>query len=240
MNIVFLAAGKSSRIFKVLKKPKCLLNIKNKTIIQKLIDNFKNCNVKKINIVVGFKANLIKDHLKNHKKINYIFNKDYSKKEMLYSMVLALKKINDDIIFSYTDIIYKPSIAKSLSKKRKNIFLPVLCNWKKIWKIRKKNIFVDAEEIKINKKLELLSIGSKIQSLKHVKYQYMGLLFIPKSKRKKIIEIYDNTPGKEKMHLTKFLNIILKKSEKIQCIKYKNHWYEFDDINDYYNYIKNF
>ena len=145
MNIVFLAAGKSSRIFKVLKKPKCLLNIKNKTIIQKLIDNFKNCNVKKINIVVGFKANLIKDHLKNHKKINYIFNKDYSKKEMLYSMVLALKKINDDIIFSYTDIIYKPSIAKSLSKKRKYIFLPVLCNWKKIWKIRKK-IFLQMQK----------------------------------------------------------------------------------------------
>ena len=46
MDIV-LAAGKSSRIFKVLKKPKCLLNIKNKTIIQKLIDNFKNYNIKK-------------------------------------------------------------------------------------------------------------------------------------------------------------------------------------------------
>ena len=41
------------------------------------------------------------------------------------------------------------------------------------------------------------------------------------------------------MHLTKFLNIILKKSEKIQY-KVQNHWYEFDDINDYYNYIKNF
>ena len=240
MNVVFLAAGKSSRIFKVLKKPKCLLNIKGESIIQKLINNFENCNVKKINIVVGFKANLIKDHLKKQKKINFIFNKDYSKREMLYSMILALKKINDDIIFSYTDIIFERNIAKSLSKKKNSIFLPILCNWKKIWKIRKKNIIEDAEEIKIDKKLNLLSIGSKIKSLKDVKFQYMGLLFIPKSKRKKIIEIYNKTPKKEKMHLSKFLNVIVKKSEQIKCIKYKNHWYEFDDMDDYYNYIDNF
>ena len=42
------------------------------------------------------------------------------------------------------------------------------------------------------------------------------------------------------MHLLKFLNIIVKKSEQIRCIKYKNHWYEFDDMDDYFNYIDNF
>ena len=39
------------------------------------------------------------------------------------------------------------------------------------------------------------------------------------------------------MHLTKFLDKILNFGE-IKCIKYKD-WYEFDDIDDYKNYIKN-
>ena len=138
MNVVFLAAGKSSRIFKILKKPKCLLTFRNETLIEKLINNFKNTKIKKVNIVVGSNSKMIKKHLKNFKNINFIYNKDYYKKEMLYSMILALKKIDDDIIFSYSDIIYNSNITKILTKKRKDIYLPILVNWKKIWNIRKK------------------------------------------------------------------------------------------------------
>ena len=49
MNIVFLAAGKSSRIFKEVGKPKCLLKINNQSIILNLIKNLRGLNVKKIN-----------------------------------------------------------------------------------------------------------------------------------------------------------------------------------------------
>ena len=60
MNIVFLAAGKSSRIYKEVGKPKCLLKINNQSIISNLLKNLKGLNLKKINIVVGFKSYLIK------------------------------------------------------------------------------------------------------------------------------------------------------------------------------------
>ena len=48
----------------------------------------------------------------------------------------------------------------------------------------------------------------------------MGLLFVPKSKEK-IIEIYDNTPGKKKNAFNEIFKYNSQKSEKIQCIKYK-------------------
>ncbi len=236
MNVVFLAAGKSSRFYKKLKKPKCLLKINNETLIERLINNFKNINIKKIHIVVGFKSKIIKQHLNNYKKINFINNKNYNKKEMLYSMILALKKIDDDIIFSYSDIIYSSTICKVLSKKKNNVYIPILMNWKKIWDIRKKNIIDDAEEIKVDKRLNLLSLGKKITNLNKIKYQYMGLIFIPKSKRKLIIKIYDQYKKNNKMHLSTFLNILVEHLVKVKCIKYKGHWYEFDDFEDYKNY----
>ena len=119
MNIVFLAAGKSSRIYKELGKPKCLLKINNHSIIKNLIKNLSGLKIKRINVVVGFKSEQIKKELKEFKKINFIYNRYYNSREMLYSLISALKKIDDDIIFSYTDIIYNKSIIHKLLTKKK-------------------------------------------------------------------------------------------------------------------------
>lgn len=238
MNIVFLAAGKSSRIYKEVGKPKCLLKINNQSIISSLLKNLKGLNLKKVNIVVGFKSYLIKKELKKNKKISYIYNRYYNSREMLYSLILALKKIDDDIIFSYTDIIYDRSIIKKLISKKNNIYLPILKNWKKVWIKRKKEIKSDAEDLQIDKNSNLKTIGKKITDISKVKYQFMGLVMINKENKKEIIELYNSIKNNKKIHLTKFLNLIVKKKINIKCLKYLKNWYEFDDIDDYINYRK--
>ncbi len=239
MNFVFLAAGKSSRMFKSLNKPKCLLKLGKKTLIEKLISNLKNFKLKKIHVVVGFKSNLIKKSLKKLKYLNFIYNKNYSNKEMLYSMILALRKINDDVIFSYSDIVYDKIIIKKLIDKKRHLHLPILAKWQKVWKKREKNILEDAENLQIDHSNNLIDIGGKIKVIKNVKYQFMGIVLIPKSIRKEIINIYESLKNNDKMHVTGFLNYLIKKKIKIKCVKYHNNWYEFDDIRDYLNYKKN-
>ena len=66
----------------------------------------------------------------------------------------------------------------------------------------------------------------------------MGIIFIPKSKIKKIIKIYDNLKNKNSIHLTTFLNLLLQKKITIKTLKFSKGWYEFDDYDDYQNYIK--
>ena len=86
----------------------------------------------------------------------------------------------------------------------------------------------------------MIEIGNKIKKLKDIKYQYMGIIFIPKSKIKDIIKIYENLDNKRTIHLTTFLNLLLKKRLIINTLKISKGWYEFDDYEDYKNYIKNF
>ena len=92
MKIVFLAAGKGTRIFKKIKTPKALISINKISLIKRLIENIEKRFHKNIYIVTGFQSSKIKDETKKY-KVNFIKNKLYYKTEMLYSMYLALKKL---------------------------------------------------------------------------------------------------------------------------------------------------
>jgi choline kinase len=231
MNIVFLAAGKSSRIYSKIKKNKCLIELNKKSIISKIIDSSKEANIKNIHVVVGFNKNKLKSEiLKIDNKIKFIYNKHFFDREMTYSMICALKKMKGDTIISYSDIIYNSSILKKLTKKKfKNIVIPLHSDWEKIWKQRNKNIYEDAEMVKCNKN-QVLSIGQKIKSEKP-KYQYMGIVFIPEILRKKIIKEYANY-NNHKIQLTGFINSLILNKVKVEFISYKDSWFEFDDIQD--------
>ena len=124
-------------------------------------------------------------------------------------------------------------------KKKNNFLIPVLSTWRKIWKIKSKDIFDDAETLKFSKKKELLEIGKKITNINEVMAQYMGIIYIPHKKIKYFISQYNKLKNK-KIHLTKFINILIKKKQVFKCIKTNHHWYEFDDYIDILNYKKNF
>jgi L-glutamine-phosphate cytidylyltransferase len=238
MRFVILAAGKSSRIYKKIGKIKCLLKIKKKSLISRAIIELKKADRKaKITVVTGFQSNMIKKELFKFKEVNYIYNRKFLNTDMLHSFYLALKKYNDDLFFCYSDIIFSHKSFKKILKKNDGLYLPLKKNWLKIWKIRNKDPIQDAEHIKIHKN-KILEIGEKIKDISETKYQYMGLIFIPKKFRLIVIKNYKLLRNKKKMHLTTFLNQLIKKNCPVFFKSTKEVWYEFDDYNDFVNFKK--
>ena len=238
MHYVFLAAGKGKRIYKNIKTNKCLIKINKKTIIENLIENIPKSKRNKITIVTGFNSNKIIQKTKKY-RVNYIYNPKFQTTEMVETLKLALKNINEDILFSYSDIFYgKELISKILNKNNNNILVPINMNWRQIWKIRNKPIFNDAESLIIRKN-KILEIENKIKNIENVQGQFMGLLFIPKLLREDILKILNNNKF-QKFQTTKLINYLIKKGFSISAIQLKTHWYEFDDLDDLNNYRKHF
>ena len=72
-------------------------------------------------------------------------------------------KTKKDTIISYTDIFYERDVFKKLLKnKKRSITLPYIQNWKKVWNLRKKEIFEDAETFRVDSRSNLKEIGNKI------------------------------------------------------------------------------
>jgi choline kinase len=241
MKLIILAAGKSSRIINHIKTNKCLIKINNLTIIEKIIKNSLKNKIKNIEVVVGYNPKKIINKLKGYKNIKFKFNKKYNTTDMVYSSILSLVNMKDDVIISYSDVYYEPELIKKIKNyKSDNILIPYTQNWKKIWKIRNKNIFNDAETFKINKKKKLIEIGNKIskKNFSKVDGQFLGLIYIPKKKIKNFIYLYKNLSQK-KIQFTNFLNILISKfGHEIDTVKYTGLWYEFDDQDDLENFYK--
>ena len=103
MKAIILAAGRGRRLPKISKIPKSLLQINNKSIIERQIDIFKSHNINQIAIVTGFKRHLFKKF-----KLQEFYNKKWKTTNMVYSLSKAKRwLLNYECIVTYGDIIFE-------------------------------------------------------------------------------------------------------------------------------------
>ena len=106
MKAVILAAGRSVRLAGLTKdRPKCLLNVGERSILDRQIDILNACGFDDddIFIVVGYKAEQI--HIRN---VNLVYNHEYYCTDNAHSLFLALHETgkNDTILVLDSDLIF--------------------------------------------------------------------------------------------------------------------------------------
>ena len=108
--MIILAAGEGSRLRPLTENiPKCMVKFKGKPIIDYIIEATYNSEITDITIVNGYKSHVLEKYL-NNESINFLTNEKYSTSNMVSTLFCAKKFLNDDIIISYSDIIYKKEI----------------------------------------------------------------------------------------------------------------------------------
>ena len=159
MKLFLLGAGKPVSG----QEPSALKNISTSTtVLDWQIHSFQSLvNLNNIHFLGGYN---VEEVIKNYKYLNYSVGPDWENRSVLHTLFNAPFP-NDDIIISYSDIIYDKKIIDRCLKYQKN-HLPLKMNWLKIWKKRMKikNIYEDAENVKIKNSL-ITEIGTKIKKI---------------------------------------------------------------------------
>lgn len=161
MKAVIIAAGDSSRLWpRTNKTPKTLLPFADGSILSTIMSNLSLSGVSEFVIVLGFEADLIKNHLEENDffgfKTTIILNPDYMKGNGL-SVVMAEKAVGkEDFILSMSDHVVTPIAVERVisSRETKNLLL-VDKQVKRIFDIddATKVRCQDARILNINKKL---------------------------------------------------------------------------------------
>ena len=248
MKVIILAAGRGTRLSPLTDdKPKCMVKLFGKSLLEWQIEKFRKFGIKDISVVTGYKKELI-----SMDGIKIYYNKNFEKTNMIETLFCAKKEINETVIVSYGDIIFEDSVVQKLIESNEDFSIIVDKEWKKYWDMRFDNPLDDAESLILDSENNIKNIGQKTTTLHEIQGQYIGLMMFKGNSTKIIKKFYEKMKKLSKIdknplnsnlsfelsYMTDFLQGLIDEKYKLKAILIKNGWLELDSIQDYEIYNK--
>jgi L-glutamine-phosphate cytidylyltransferase len=243
MKAIILAAGQGTRLQPLTnEKPKCMVKYNHKPIIDHIIEVIKLCNINDIAVVNGYKKEVLEAYLIDQ-DISFFTNDKYDTTNMVSTLFSALDYMDDDIIISYADIIYKKEVLDKLIRSKANFSVVIDKKWKELWSVRMDDPLVDAETLKI-KNGKIIELGKKPKSYDDIEGQYIGLIKISKCVLAKFIDYYFSlnqlilydTKDFDNMYMTSLIQLVIDNLFDISPVFINGGWLEIDTLDDLYKY----
>ncbi len=246
MKALILAAGFGSRLMPLTKDiPKCLVQYKQKAILEYALCALRESGITDIGIVGGYKFEVLEQYAKTH-GINYIFrNPHFAKTNMVATLFCAegflTKCVNEQegVLISYADIIYQKELVEAMKSYKGDFGIAIDMNWRALWERRFTDVLSDAETLKLQGDI-IIELGKKPKNIDEIQGQYMGLFSFSAEFLPKVIGFYHhlNTQvlydGKDfdNMYMTSFLQGLIDAGFEAHCIKNIWKWLEIDCVSD--------
>lgn len=238
MKIIFIAAGSSTRLgTKTLNFPKGLIKINNNSIIGTQLELFNKSD--DIVIITGPNADKF-----NFKNVTYINDTNHKKHDVLGSLMVAKSHMNNEIVTTYSDIIFDEKILNSIMEFKGDIGIAVELNWEKRYINRDQHPKSEADNVIIHNG-EILKIKKNISESKddQIIGEFIGLMKLSKEGAKifknKYSELekthegkFHNAPSLERAYLTDMLQELINSGLKISPIIINGSWCEIDTPQD--------
>lgn len=235
MQAVILAAGMGRRLGDLTKdSTKCMVKVNGVTLIERMLSILDKKQLRKIVLVVGYKADILKRYITSlsvKTPIEYIENPIYDKTNNIYSLFLARKYLlQDDTILLESDLVFEEQVLEHLFKNP----YPSLAlvskyeSWMDGTVVEldhEDNIkrFISKKEFQFN---ETQSYFKTVNIYKFSKH-FSATHYVP------FLEAYSKALGNNEYYeqVLKVISLLDKPEIKAECLN-GEAWYEIDDIQD--------
>lgn len=171
MQVVILAAGQGSRLLPLTSdRPKCLVNVGERSILEYQIDALKKCNINNIEIVTGYHAEKIEETI--GRRASYTYNPHFKETNSLYSLWLVKDKIRNDFILLNSDVLFHIAVLEKL----------IDSHYPDVLAVDSRKRLIDGEmNVRVNEERKIVDISKKIaakdadaESVQIVKFSKKG------------------------------------------------------------------
>ena len=239
MKAIIVAAGQGIRLLPhTNNRPKCMLEINGKTILERALEALRENGINNITVVRGYHSHLI-----NYPNLTYYQNPDFRKNNILKSLFYAEDEMDDDFIFSYSDILYGREIVECLVRSEANIALIVDVNWISHYEGRNQHPISEAELVKVENG-RVVKIGKDVVSPEEAHGEFIGLAKFTKSGAELMRAAYHraaeehptvpfhHAPSLEKAYMTDMIQELVDNGLPVKSVDIKGGWMEIDTSQD--------
>lgn len=238
MKAVILAAGQGTRLRPLTNdRPKCLVEVAGKPLLDHQLETLRACGVQDIHIVGGYRA----DQLARPKLTVHV-NPRFAETNMVATLFVAqaLMTGESDLIIAYGDIVYEPVVLRALITCNAPIALVVDLEWHRYWAARMDDPLSDAETLKLTDGSRVTELGKKPTRLEDIQGQYTGLIKFRADHVARLSEVWHaldpagRYDGKDRdnMYMTSFLQHLIDLGWEARAAFIANGWAEVDCVSD--------
>ena len=190
IRALILAAGQGTRLeYLVNDKPKTLVNLLGKSLLDRQVAILNDANVNEIHVVAGYHAERIQEL-----GFSCSVNSNYANCNMVASLFCALPfiKQSGDLIISYGDIVYQADNLQQVIDSEAEISIMIDKGWRQYWELRFADPLTDAESLILNADNTIAQLGKKTQTYSDIQGQYTGLIKIRSDKIEEFVTFYQD------------------------------------------------
>lgn len=249
MKAIIIAAGIGARLKPLTDdKPKCMLQLAGKPLIEHQTDILRSLGISDISIIKGYRQEKINF---SNSSFNYYLNENYRENNILESLFCAEPEIRGEVIILYSDIIFKRAVVENLLESKKKISIVVDVNWKANYVDRRDHPIEEAESVIFDDKGYVQKIGKMFNVDKNlVSGEFIGMLklcgegantlkrFYHQSRKKYQSGPFQKAVTLSQAYLTDMIQELVDNSVKVFCVKINNGWKEIDTMEDFKNAVR--
>lgn len=247
MKAIILAAGVGTRLGKYTKNlPKCMLEFKNKSLIEHQAESLRSVGISDIVIVRGYMPGKIRI-----KGVKYYINHDYTNTNMVSTLFCAEKEMTEDLLVLYSDILYDKKTLEAALKSKADIGVTVDRDYWDYWQARLINPEEDMESLIIDKTGKIIDLGNSNCTKQEAKVRYVGIIKFSKKGIKTLKKVYHQNFKKyyakdepwlrsksfKEAYMTCMLQALINVGFAVKPIYISRGWMEFDTVSDYENAV---
>ena len=238
IKAIIVAAGMGNRMNHFTQeKPKCLLEVNGKTILDRLIFNLLHHGITDINIVVGYKKECFSDD-----RYQCYVNHDYENNNILHSLFYAEEAMDSGFLFSYSDIIYDEVVILQMLESNSDIAIAVDCNWHEYYEDRADHPISQAELV-FTENRKTVTVIRKDADFKNAFGEFLGVAYFSRKGAKILKDVFNDLSQYycknshqtfhtakcfEKAYLTDMLQELINRGYSVDLVQIKGIWSEID------------
>ena len=240
MKGIILAAGQGVRLRPLTDdRPKCMVVYQGRPLIDHILETFSQFPIQPIVLVTGYCSQILEEHVREH-ALRIVHNPDYATTNMVHSLFCAESELNDDVILSYSDIVYRPEVLQRLVECTADLAITIDTEWRSLWQQRMSDPLADAETLQLDPQGRVLDLGRKPKSYDEIQGQYMGLVKISGRVIGQVRQLYHGLDrnaicdGKSfpQMFMTTFIRTMIQAGIPCQSVPVQGGWLEVDAPSD--------